>query len=422
MKNALAQKLLQSKKDSTTHDDQQSGSDMTSVKVLHIAPTPFFSDRGCHMRIMGLIDTLSSADVRHILCTYNLGRDIGQIETVRTLKVPGYTNTQAGPSPFKYIANIFLFFTALKTAAWEKPDIIYAHLHEGILIGWAVDLCLFWRKTPLVFDMQGSLSGELDAHGYFDRFSFLKGLFSNIEKLIVKMPDHIVCSSARSAEILQQRFAVNKNKITVANDGAELFSIDPQQTKTLAAELKLQQDRPIIIYTGALLAAKGLDELCQIMLECNKLKLDCHFLIVGYPVEKITRYVTQNNLRDFCTITGQVAYEELGKYLSLADIAIEPKLVDAGEASGKLLNYMGSGLPVVCFDTSNNRQILGSNGIFASNKKAGSFSNSIRELLDDPEKILAHGRLNKQRANNHFSWQASADSILLLFDDLLNKK
>jgi glycosyltransferase involved in cell wall biosynthesis len=403
-------------------NEQQAGSNMTSVKVLHIAPTPFFSDRGCHMRIMGLIDSLSSADVQHILCTYNLGRDIGQIKTVRTLKVPGYTNTQAGPSPFKYIANIFLFFTVLKTAARENPDIIYAHLHEGILIAWAVDLCLFWRKTPLVFDMQGSLSGELAAHGYFDRFSFLKGLFNNIEKLIVKMPDRIVCSSERSAEILQKRFAVSKNKITVANDGADLFSIDPQQVEALAVELMLPQDRPIIIYTGALLVAKGLDELCQIILESNELKLDCHFLIVGYPVEQITRYVTQHTLRDICTITGQVAYEDLGNYLSLADIAIEPKLVDAGEASGKLLNYMGSGLPVVCFDTSNNRQILGSNGIFASSQKPGSFSNCIRDLLDDPEKILAQGRLNKQRANNHFSWQVSADSILLLFDDLLKKR
>ena len=161
------------------------------------------------------------------------------------------------------------------------------------------------------------------------------------------------------------------------------------------------------------------------MLESNELKLDCHFLIVGYPVEKIARYVTQKNLRDFCTITGQVAYENLGNYLSLADIAIEPKLVDAGEASGKLLNYMGAGLPVVCFDTSNNRQILGdvsSSGLFASIQNAGSFSNRIRELLDDPEKRLAQGRLNKQRANNHFSWQVSADSILLLFDDLLKKR
>ena len=52
---------------------------------------------------------------------------------------------------------------------------------------------------------------------------------------------------------------------------------------------------------------------------------------------------------------------------------------------------MGAGLPVVCFDTSNNRQILGdvsSNGLFASTQKPGSFSSCIRELLDDPEKYI----------------------------------
>ena len=397
-------------------------SNAAPIKVLHIAPTPFFSDRGCHMRIMGLINALSPANVHNILCTYNLGRDIDHIETVRSLKVPGYTNTQAGPSPYKYIANVFLFFTSLKEAAREKPDLIYAHLHEGILIAWAVGLCLFWRRTPLIFDMQGSLSGELEAHGYFDRFSFLKGLFTNIEKLIVRMPDRIVCSSTRSAEILQQRFNVSKNKITVANDGVDVFSIDPAVTKALETELKLPDQKAIVIYTGALLEAKGLDELCQIMLDSKEASLECHFLVVGYPVEKITRFVSQNMLHEICTITGQVAYEDLGNYLSVADIAIEPKLVDAGEASGKLLNYMGAGLPVVCFDTPNNKQILESNGLFVSKEKKNSFVRCISELIDDPEKVLALGRMNKLRAENHFSWQSAADSILLLFDDLLNKK
>ncbi len=400
---------------------EKTSSNTTPVKVLHIAPTPFFSDRGCHMRIRGLINALAPANIRNILCTYPLGRDISNIETVRTIKVPGYTNTQAGPSPFKYIANIFLFFTSLKTAAKEKPDLIYAHLHEGILIAWAVSLCLFWRKTPLIFDMQGSLSGELEAHGYFDRSNFLKRLFISVEKMIVRMPDHIVCSSNSSADILQQKFGINKDKITVANDGADDFTIDMGAVAVLVAELMLPQEKLIVIYTGALLAAKGLNELCQIMRDSKKMSLDCHFLIVGYPVEKITQFVSQNNLNERCTITGQVAYEQLGNYLSVADIAIEPKRVDAGEASGKLLNYMGAGLPVVCFDTDNNRQILGSNGIFAS-EQAGSFANSLRTLIDDPEQALATGRMNQQRANNHYSWQASAESILLLFDELLRKK
>ena len=39
------------------------------MRVLHIGPTPFFSDRGCHMRIRGLIRALNDAGVENRLFT-----------------------------------------------------------------------------------------------------------------------------------------------------------------------------------------------------------------------------------------------------------------------------------------------------------------------------------------------------------------
>ena len=42
---------------------------------------------------------------------------------------------------------------------------------------------------------------------------------------------------------------------------------------------------------------------------------------------------------------------ELPRYLSMADVAVDPKIDEAGEGSGKIFNYMGAGLPVVCFNT-----------------------------------------------------------------------
>ena len=55
----------------------------------------------------------------------------------------------------------------------------------------------------------------------------------------------------------------------------------------------------------------------------------------------------------------------LPQYLYLADLAVDPKLDDAGEASGKIINYMGAALPIVCFEGPNNRRFLGDQGIFA---------------------------------------------------------
>ena len=48
--------------------------------VLHIAPTPFFSDRGCHIRICNEIKALIDCGMQVILCTYPLGDDVPGLE------------------------------------------------------------------------------------------------------------------------------------------------------------------------------------------------------------------------------------------------------------------------------------------------------------------------------------------------------
>jgi len=53
-----------------------------------------------------------------------------------------------------------------------------------------------------------------------------------------------------------------------------------------------------------------------------------------------------------------VDYFELPDYLLISDVAVEPKVDRAGEASGKVINYMGAGLPVVCFEGKNKTLVL----------------------------------------------------------------
>ena len=389
------------------------------IKVLHIAPTPFFSDRGCHIRIRGIINALSKRSVTNVLCTYNLGRDVDDIEIVRTAAIPGYTKQEAGPSVFKYLADILLFFKVCALIPSRKPDIIHTHLHEGALLGWTARLLFFWLSIPLVFDMQGSLVGELEAHGYFHKFGFLRNLFWYLESLILRMPDQIVCSSQNSIDILRNTFNLNMANVTLVNDGADEF--DHSEDKAVIKELSLPDDKAIILYTGALVDAKGLTYLCNTILESSKRNSPCHFLVVGYPDQELRDFCSRNGLLDRCTIVGRVPYEKLGAYLEIADIGLEPKLSGSGEASGKLLNYMGAGLPVICFDTASNRQIVGDYGYYASTKNV-SLTDQIEALLADPAKAAEACTALRKRAHDTFSWDAAGKKIQDIYNACLSKE
>jgi glycosyltransferase involved in cell wall biosynthesis len=383
------------------------------LNVLHIAPTPFFSDRGCHMRIRGIIHTLNKRNINNVLCTYHLGRNVEGIETVRTISIPGYTKLEAGPSAFKYLADLLMYLKVCKLILNRRPDIIHAHLHEGALIGWAAKTTFFWRKIPVVFDVQGSLAGELEAYGYFQKYRFLKPFFWSVEYLIILMADQFVCSSQNTVDILKNQFNVNADNIVLAYDGADEFPIN--KSDSLSIQLAMPQNKSIVIYTGALLEAKGLSYLLQAMLDVKQRETDCHFLVIGYPVKVLQNFIDKHQLQDFCTVAGRVTYEQLGDYLSLADLAVEPKLSNSGEASGKLLNYMGAGLPVVCFETLSNRQILGDSGYYVD-VKSGALLTQIESVIADQKEAKKRGAAGKLRVSEEFSWDAAGEKIQSVYN------
>ncbi|MCI5165833.1 MAG: glycosyltransferase [Candidatus Electrothrix sp. GM3_4] len=380
--------------------------------VLHIAPTPFFADRGCHIRIRNEVEALRPYPYQLIVCTYHHGGDVEGVDIRRIPSVPGYIKLDAGYSPFRFLADFFLFFLVLKTTWQERPALLHCHLHEGALIGWAVKICLFWRKIAVLMDMQGSLSGELAAYKVFDSFPFLLGFFRAIEGLICRMPDFFFCSSQQSCQVLEKEFKVSTEKILLLQDvvpDAVFQASASQGSGNSRLQDLIPQDKQVILYTGSLLPGKGVQHIFQAMeLLCAK-REDIFFVLVGYPLEDAEQYIRQHQLEQFCLLPGQVAYCDLSDWLVLGDLALEPKEADSGEASGKLLHYMAAGLPVVCFATENNRKMLGKAGYYAPcvlSCDGKGLAAGIESALSDREQARCRGEQGREQVRVQYSTAA----------------
>jgi glycosyltransferase involved in cell wall biosynthesis len=373
----------------------------TKMRALHIAPTPFFADRGCHIRIRNEIESIKD-DVETVLCTYHHGREIASIKTFRIWKIPGYTNQGVGFSPFKFPADVCLFFLVLRVTLKFKPDVVHGHLHEGALIGWIVKTLLFWRKLSVVMDVQGSLYGELKAYKSFQKFPVILSLFKAIERFVYRLPDVFYCSSVKSTEFLQEDFHVPASRIFLLEDVVS-YGCGPEYKNE--NKISIPNDKTTLVYSGSLLEGKGIEYLQDAMSDLLADTSDLFFLIIGYPVEAMEAFVAANNFESYCLLTGQLPYEDLLTCLDRADIAIEPKMNESGEASGKVLHYMAAGLPVVCFDTINNRNLVGEAGYFAESAGGGgaSLAKSIRYALADLQGVKLKGKVGKEKILNHFS-------------------
>lgn len=386
-----------------------------SAPIIHIGPTPFFSNRGCHIRILNEINGLAAAGRRTILCTYGLGGEVDGLDIRRTWAIPGYTKTDAGFSLFKPLADILLFFLVLKVVWKERATVIHGHLHEGGLIGWCVKILLFWRGITLIMDLQGSLSGELRAYGTFKKLPFMLSFFYFLERLICLMPDRIVCSSQASLEFLDGSCRVDRRKLELLGDVVPASIFTRLQSGDARQKVGLPSDKRVVIYTGSLLPGKGIDLLVEAIEPIVQKRGDVIFALIGYPLDQIRKTVEHNGLADRVVLPGEVEYSDLGQWLYGADLAVDPKRSGAGEASGKVLHYMAAGLAVVCFDTENNRKFLGDNGFFAAQESGADLAAAIDLALTDAESRRKYGAVCRLRAREEFSSDAAGRQLNRLY-------
>jgi glycosyltransferase involved in cell wall biosynthesis len=390
------------------------------LKVLMIAPTPFFADRGCHVKILEEIKTLSKRNINITLVTYHIGRDIEGIDTYRIINIPWYKKLDAGPSIHKYYLDLLLAAKALKVALKTKPDIIHAHLHEGVFVGRIVQ---FFTRKPLIADYQGSMIGEMLDHGFVKKGSLSYKFNRWLENTVNKWPQKIIFSSSQAKEFFLNNFNVDTEKVISFTEGTNTDDFHPgYDVSNLREKLKLPEDKKIVIYLGVLTKYQGIDILINSVRSIREKYPDVHFLIVGYPnVRYYKNMAKELNISSSITFTGKVSHQDAPKYLCLGDIGVSLKLSQT-EANGKLFGYMAVGLPCVVFDTKTNKEILGDTGIYAKYGDRNSFVQKLIYLLQNEKALKKYGQLSRKRVLDNYTWDKTFSNFIPIYRQLVKIK
>ncbi len=390
------------------------------LKVLMIAPTSFFGDYGCHVRILEETQSLQALGHQVVITTYYKGRDLPGITIRRTPPTPWHPTYEVGSSRHKYAFDVLLFATTLATAIRWRPNVLHAHLHEGALIGAVISRML---GIPLVLDFQGSLTAEMVDHHFLNANGRSYPWWRRLERALDHAPQAILTSTLHASRLLREQFGVPAGRITPLPDcvNAEFFRPPPsvEQAASLRSELGIPAGRNVIAYLGLLAEYQGTGLLLDVLAHLLARGQDVHLLLMGYPnVEEYRGKAAERGLSDRITFTGRVPYEQAPRFLSLGDIAVAPKL-SLSEGNGKLLNYMAMALPVVAFDTPVNREYLGEQGLFAPPRDVHAFASRLVECLDNPARRRAIGAQLRRRAIERYSWRAAAERMVEVYQELI---
>lgn len=152
------------------------------MKILLLAPEPFYQDRGTPIAVRLVLRVLSERGDEVDVLTYHEGNDVTfqHVRVHRILNLPFIRNIRPGFSWKKLICDFFMFFEAARLARKNDCELVYA-VEESVFMA----LLLKWIfNVPYVYDMDSSLSQQMiEQHPVFAPARFV---FEWFEKLALR--------------------------------------------------------------------------------------------------------------------------------------------------------------------------------------------------------------------------------------------
>jgi glycosyltransferase involved in cell wall biosynthesis len=262
------------------------------MKILMIAPEPFFEPRGTPFSEYFRIKALSALGHTVDLVTYPFGVDkaIPGLKIFRCRKLPWIKSVRTGPSFNKVALDIFLFLKVIQRLWHEDYDLIHSH-EEGSIIG---VFCQKMTKIPHLYDMHSSLVQQME------NFNFTR---SKIIVYLFKLSETIALKNATAVIVICRSLFEYAAGITAADKLTliENFMDDRPGVNNEEKFLRLQREinpdrKKIIMYTGTLEAYQGIPLLLESL---RLLDDDFRLIVIGgkeNQLDKLRRQILEMKL------------------------------------------------------------------------------------------------------------------------------
>src|SRR5689334_4243206 len=201
-----------------------------TVRILMIAPEPFFEPRGTPFSEFHRIRALTALGHHVDLVTYPFGQDVALpgLRVFRSLRPPLVRRVKIGPSLAKIPLDALLAVTAIKRALAGRYDAIHSHEEAGV-IGAALATLL---RVPHLYDMHSSLPQQLTNFA-FSRSQLIRRVFLAVERFMIRrsrvvivicpsLEDAVRAIEPRARTVLIENAPGSAEEVATAADAAEV--------------------------------------------------------------------------------------------------------------------------------------------------------------------------------------------------------
>src|SRR5882672_5823535 len=381
---------------------------MRTVRILMIAPEPFFEPRGTPFSEFHRIRALTALGHHVDLVTYPFGQTVSMpgLRVFRSLRPPWVHHVRVGPSLAKIPLDALLTLTVIRRALADRNDAIHSH-EEGGLIGAALAMLL---RVPHLYDMHSSLPQQLSNFA-FSGSRLLKTMFQVIERFIIHRSRVVVVICPSLEETVR---AIEPQARTVLIENAPGSADEVATTDQAAAvrrSLGLSPDTPVVMYTGTFEAYQGLDLLFDAMAIVHRSRPDARLVLAGGRPDQVARVrdeARRAGIEQVTLFAGERAAREIPAYLLAADLLVSPRSRGTNTPL-KIYQYLRSGKPIVATRLLTHTQVLSDQTAILTGISPSEFADGILAALNDPGRSAAIGASAQHLAETKYSYDAYLD-------------
>lgn len=374
------------------------------MRILMIAPEPFFEPRGTPFSEYHRIRALTALGHTVDLVTYPFGRDMPMpgLRVFRCPRPPFVNGVRVGPSWPKVALDLALSFTALRRVLGGGYDAIHSH-EEGAAVG----LLLAWlTRRPHLYDMHSSLPQQLRNFS-FSRSRALHWLFEQMERLVVRHSRVIIVICPHLADTVR---AIDPAADPVLIENAPGSGETPVAGagRGIRGEFGLAESTPLVVYTGTFEAYQGLDLLFAAAAQVAARKPEARFLLAGGRPAQVARarqQAREAGAESVVIFAGERPAEEVPLFLDAADVLVSPRSTGTNTPL-KIYQYLRSGRPIVATRLLTHTQVLDDEVSILTPPTPDGLAAGILRAIADPVAAWELGRRARDLAESKYSYEA----------------
>jgi glycosyltransferase involved in cell wall biosynthesis len=375
------------------------------MRILMIAPEPFFEPRGTPFSEFHRIRALTALGHQVDLVTYPFGENVTMpgLRVFRSLRPPFVHRVKIGPSFAKLPLDALLTLAAIRRGFSGRYDAIHSH-EEGGVIGVLLAALL---RVPHLYDMHSSLPQQLTNFA-FTGSQLIRRVFLAIERLMIRR-SKVVIVICPSLEDTVRTIDPKAHVVLIENaPGSADEHATPESAAAVRVTLNLQSQAPLVLYTGTFEAYQGLDLLFAAMAVVRVERPDARLLLAGGKPDQVERAradARAAGIEDVTLFAGERPAGEIPAYLLASDVLVSPRSRGTNTPL-KIYQYLRSGKPIVATRLLTHTQVLSDETALLTEASPAAFAAGILQAIENPGLSAELGNRARRLAETKYSYEA----------------